>query len=558
MPKGEAGSSFRPKLTSGVERAPQRAMLRAVNFTDQDFTKPLVGIANTWVEGQPCNYHLRALAEEVKRGVRLSGGVPFEFNTIAINDAIAMGHEGMRASLVSREVIADSIELCTIGYQFDALVTIGGCDKTQPACAMAMARLNIPSIFLYGGSIPPGKWNGREVTIQDVFEGVGAHSRGQMSSRQLRSLECSACPTYGACGGMFTANTMACALEALGLTVADSAAPLAISKQRKVRAFETGVAIMDILRHGRRPKAVLTSEAFENAIAVVAAMGGSTNAVLHLISIAHEAGIVLTLEDIESVGAKVPELADLKPAGRFVMRDVERVGGLPVVMKLLRDAGLIHDDAITVTGESIRKRLVGVRYHRQDVIHHPNEPVRNSGGFVVLRGNIATEGAVVKSISTDRTSHRGPARVFDREEDAFRAIMENQVKPNDVVVVRYEGPKGGPGMREMLAVTAAIVGQGLKGTVALVTDGRFSGATHGLMVGHVSPEAAVGGGLCVVRDGDIIRIDINHHLLDADLTHNEIRSRLKGWRPPAPRYTTGVFAKYSRLVSSASEGAVCS
>ena len=545
-------------LTLGVARTPQRAMLRSIGFTDKDFSKPLIGIANTWVASQPCNYHLKELAKEVKRGITKAGGTAFEFNTIAINDAIAMGHEGMRASLVSREVIADSIELCTIGYQLDALVTIGGCDKTQPACAMAMARLDIPSIFLYGGSIPPGKWNGREVTIQDVFEGVGAHSRGQMSSRQLRSLECSACPTYGACGGMFTANTMACALEALGLTVADSAAPLAISKQRKVRAFETGVAIMDVLRHGRRPKAVLTREAFENAIAVVAAMGGSTNAVLHLISIAHEAGIVLTLEDIESVGAKVPELADLKPAGRFVMRDVERVGGVPVVMKLLRDAGLIHDDAITVTGERIRKRLVGVRYHRQDVIHHPNEPVRNSGGFVVLRGNIATEGAVVKSISTDRTFHRGPARVFDREEDAFRAIMKNQVKPNDVVIVRYEGPKGGPGMREMLAVTAAIVGQGLKDTVALVTDGRFSGATHGLMVGHVSPEAAVGGGLCVVRDGDIIRIDINHHLLNANLTHNEIRSRLKDWRPPAPRYTTGVFAKYARLVSSASEGAVCS
>jgi dihydroxy-acid dehydratase len=533
-------------------------MLRAIGLTDEDLERPIIGIANTWVEAQPCNFNLREVAQKVKEGVRDAGGTPLEFNTIAVNDAIGMGHEGMKASLISREVIADSIELGAVGYQFDALVAIGGCDKTQPACVMAMARTNLPSIYLYGGSIPPGEWNGKRVTIQDVFEGAGAVSRGTMTVEQLHDLECSACPTYGACGGMFTANTMSSAIEALGLTVHNCAAPIAPSELRMQKAYESGRAVMKILESNTRPRDILTREAFENAVAVVAAMGGSTNAVLHLLAIAFEAGVKLDLDDIERMGSMVPELADLKPAGKYVMSDVDMVGGVPVVMKLLKDARLIDEHARTVTGETLGERLEGVTYpSNQDVIHTLASPVRKSGGFAIMRGNLAPEGAVLKVTGASRNTHRGPAKVFDREEDAFHAITEKKIASGDVVVVRYEGPKGGPGMREMLVVTAAIVGQGFKDSVALITDGRFSGASHGLMIGHVSPEAAVGGPIALLRDGDIVSVDVEKRSLNVELSDAELGARRAEWKAPVPHYTHGVFAKYAKLVTSASKGAVC-
>ena len=533
-------------------------MLRAIGLTDEDFDKPIVGIANTWVEAQPCNYHLRDLAQKVKQGVRDAGGTPLEFNTIAVNDALAMGHEGMKASLISREVIADSIELGAVGYQFDALVTIGGCDKTQPACVMAMARTNLPSIYLYGGSIPPGEWNGKRVTIQDVFEAMGSVSNGTMTVEQLRDLECNACPTYGACGGMFTANTMSSAIEALGLTVPNSAAPVAPSELRAQKAYETGRAVMKVLKSDTRPRDVLTRQAFENAISVIAAMGGSTNSVLHLLAIAYEAGVGLTIDDIERVGKNVPELADLKPAGRYVMADVDKIGGVPAVMRLLSDGGFLHGSARTVTGETLGERLAGVEYPiGQDVVHPLSNPVRRTGGFAIMRGNVTPDGSVLKITGASKNLHRGPAKVFDREEDAYRAIMNHRIVAGDVVVVRYEGPKGGPGMREMLAVTAAIVGQGLKDSVALITDGRFSGASHGMMIGHASPEAFVGGTMALLRDGDTITIDVEKRSISVELSDSELAGRRKAWMPPAPRYTRGVFAKYAKLVSSASTGAVC-
>jgi dihydroxy-acid dehydratase len=546
------------RITSGLKRAPHRAMLRAIGLDDEDLQRPFIGIANTWIESQPCNYHLRDLAEHVKRGVREAGGTPLEFNAVAANDAIGMGHEGMKASLISRELIADSIELATVAYQFDALVTIGGCDKTQPACAMAMARLNLPSIYLYGGSIPPGTWNGKEVTIQDVFEAVGAVTKGTMTEQELHDLECAACPTYGACGGMFTANTMASALEALGLTVPNCAAPVAPDPRREQIAYETGRAVMTVLEEGIRPRDILTRKAFENAIAVVAAMGGSTNAVLHLIAIAYEAGVPLTIDDFEPISVRTPHLADLKPSGRYVMADVDRVGGVPVVMNLLKEAGLLHTDVPTVTGEPMGDRLTHGAFPKdQDVVYPLNKPLHAQGGFVILRGNLAPEGSVLKITGATRRYHRGPAKVFEREEDAFEALSERRIVAGDVVVVRYEGPKGGPGMREMLVVTGAIVGQGLKDDVALLTDGRFSGATHGLAIGHIAPEAAVGGPLALLRDGDIIVIDVDRHVIQVELSEEELERRRQAWTPPPPKYTHGVFAKYARLVSSASEGAVC-
>jgi dihydroxy-acid dehydratase len=546
------------KLTAGIERTPQRAMLRAIGLTDEDFDKPMIGIANTWIEAQPCNYNLRELAVEVKKGVRDAGGTPLEFNSIAINDAIAMGTEGMKASLISREVIADSIELCAVGYQFDGLVTIGGCDKTQPASAMALARVNLPGVYLYGGSIPPGEFNGKEVTIQDVFEAMGQVSKGTMTVSQLRDLECVACPTYGACGGMFTANTMASALEAIGLTVPNSAAPVAPSETRKKVAYETGWAAVKALESNIRPRDILTRDSFENAIAVVAGMGGSTNAVLHLLAIAYEAGVKLSLDDFDRLGAGVPELADLRPAGKYVMSDVDRVGGVKLVMKQLLDAGLLHGDARTVTGETISERMSGVRLPTgQDVIHPISSPVRKSGGFAILKGNLAAEGGVLKTAGSTRNFHRGPAKVFDREEDARQAIIEKKIKPGDVVVVRYEGPKGGPGMREMLVVTAALVGQGLKDSVALLTDGRFSGATHGFMVGHVAPEAQVGGTIGLIKNGDMVSIDVAKRSLKVEVSAKELAVRRKAWKPHPIKYKHGVFAKYAELVGSSSKGAVC-
>jgi dihydroxy-acid dehydratase len=463
-------------LTDGVERAPHRAMLRAIGLTDEDLQRPLIGIANTWAEINTCNHHLRHLAEVVKQGVRDAGGTPLEFNTVAVNDAMGMGHIGMKASLISRDLIADSIELMATAYQFDALVLIGGCDKTQPGCVMAMARLNIPSIYLYGGSIPPGNWQGKSVTIQDVFEAVGAVAKGKLTEEQLRELECAACPTFGACGGMFTANTMASAFEAMGLTVPNCAAPIAPDPRREQIAYETGRAILRILELGLRPRDIMTREAFENAIAVAAAMGGSTNLVLHLLAIAYEAGVELTLDDFERVSERTPYLADLKPSGRYVMADVDRIGGVPVIMKALLDAGLLHGDCRTVTGETIADRLRDVSFPTdQDVVRPVTNPLHPTGGFVILRGNLAPEGGILKITGTSKRFHRGPAKVFDCEEDAFKAVTEGRIQAGDVVVVRYEGPKGGPGMREMLAVTAAIVGEGLKDEVALLTDGRFSG-----------------------------------------------------------------------------------
>jgi dihydroxy-acid dehydratase len=545
-------------ITEGIEKAPQRAMLRAIGLKDRDFDRPFVGIANTWTDAQPCNFHLRELAVEVKKGVREAGGTPLEFNTVAVNDAIGMGHEGMRASLVSREVIADSIELAAVGYQFDALVTIGGCDKTQPACVMAMARLNVPSIYLYGGSIPPGNFDGRSVTIQDVFEAVGAVGSGKMTEEELRELESSACPSYGACGGMFTANTMASAFEAMGLTVDNCASPTAPSVGRQEIAQETGRAIMGVLDRRVRPRDIMTLEAFENAIATVAAMGGSTNAVLHLLAIAHEAGVRLSLDDFERVGAGVPELADLRPAGRYVMADVQKVGGLPVVLRLLQEARILHADCKTVTGETLSERLRNVSFpDGQQVIHSISEPMRPSGGFAIMRGNVAPDGAVLKTTGAATDYLSGPARVFDSEEAAMAEVIRGGIKEGDVVVVRYEGPKGGPGMREMLSVTAAIVGQGLREKVGFVTDGRFSGATHGLMIGHVSPEAASGGPIALLQNGDTVTIDVKKRSVDVGLSNEEIAKRRAKWKQPAPKYTKGVFAKYAKLTTSASRGAVC-
>jgi len=554
MPKKERSRL----LTEGVERAPHRAMLRAIGFTDEDLNKPLVGIANTWAEINTCNYHLRELAEHVKRGVRDAGGVPVEFNVVAANDAMGMGHVGMKASLVSRDLIADSIELMAVAYQFDALVLIGGCDKTQPGCVMAMARLNIPSIYLYGGSIPPGNWQGKSVTIQDVFEAVGAVAKGKMTLEQLKELECAACPTFGACGGMYTANTMASAFEAMGITVHNCAAPIAPDPRRAQIAYETGQAIMRILELGIRPRDIMTKEAFENAIAVAAAMGGSTNLVLHLLAIAYEAGVDLTIDDFERVSERTPYLADLKPVGRYVMADIDRIGGVPVVMKALLDIGVLHGDCKTVTGETIAERLANVQFPTdQDVVRHPSNPIHPTGGFVIMRGNLAPEGGVLKITGTTKRFHRGPAKVFDCEEDAFKAVSEGKIQAGDIVVIRYEGPKGGPGMREMLAVTAALVGEGLKDEVALLTDGRFSGATHGLMIGHISPEAMVGGPIALVKDGDIITIDVDKRTITLEVDESELERRRREWTPPPPKFTHGVFAKYAKLVTSASKGAVC-
>ncbi len=545
-------------ITAGPERAPHRAMLRAIGLSDEDLSKPIIGVANTWAETQPCNYHLRELAAHVKRGVRDAGGTPLEVNAVPANDALGMGHEGMKASLVSRELIADSIELAAYAYAFDALVTLGGCDKTQPACVMAMARLNLPSVYLYGGSIPPGSWEDREVTIQDVFEGVGAHAKGTLSAERLHALECAACPTFGACGGMFTANTMASAFEAAGLTVPNSAAPVAPSEARQQLAYDSGAAAVRAFEADVRPRDLLTRASLENAIATAAAMGGSTNAVLHLMAIAYEAGVPLELEDFERVSERTPHLADLKPSGRYVMSDVDRLGGVPVVLKLLAEGGVLKSDCPTVTGETLGQRLGGVTYPEgQDVVRPLDDPVHARGGFVILRGNLAPDGGVLKVTGASTDHHQGPARVFDREEDAFDAVKRGEIRSGDVIVLRYEGPRGGPGMREMLSVTAALVGQGLKDEVALLTDGRFSGATHGLMIGHIAPEAADGGPLALVEEGDTITVDVKGHTLNVDLAEDELDRRRAAWSPRPPKYTHGVFAKYAKLVGSAAQGAVC-
>jgi dihydroxy-acid dehydratase len=544
-------------LTAGPSRAGARAMLKAVGFSDSDLKKPLIGVANTWIEIGPCNYHLRDLAVHVKDGIRAQGGTPMEFNTVSISDGITMGTEGMRASLVSREVITDSIELVTRGNGFDGLVILVGCDKTIPAAAMALARLNVPGVVLYGGSIAPGTWNGHDVTIQDVYEAIGAHAAGRMTDADLHRLEDSACPGAGACGGQFTANTMAIAVEFLGIAALGSGSVPANDPAKANVARQAGERVMTLVRENLRPRDILTKAALENAIASVATTGGSTNAVLHLVAIAHEAGLDLSLADFDRISAHVPLLADLKPSGRFVATDLHAAGGSALVAQRLADAGILHGSARTVTGRTIADEAKGaVETPGQEVVRPIDRALKSTGGLVILRGNLAPEGSVMKISGANRMQHRGPARVFDSEEAAFDAVQHQAIKPGDVVVIRYEGPSGGPGMREMLAVTGAMVGAGLGESVALITDGRFSGATRGFAVGHIAPEASRGGPLAAVRDGDVIVIDVPNRKIDVEIADNVLKQRLAEWRCPAPRYTTGVLAKYARLVSSAATGAV--
>jgi dihydroxy-acid dehydratase len=543
-------------ITSGSHRAPARAMLKAVGFTDDDLRKPLVGIANTWIEIGPCNLHLRRLAAAVKEGVRAAGATPMEFNTVSVSDGITMGTDGMRMSLVSREVIADSIELVARANHFDALVILVGCDKTIPGAAMALARLDVPGLVLYGGSIAPGRWQGKDVTIQDVFEAVGAFDSGRLSAADFAALENSACPGAGACGGQFTANTMATACEFLGLSPFGSAPVPAMDVHKDDVARRAGQLAVDLLVRDLRPRQILTPDAFENAIAAVAATGGSTNAVLHLMAIAKEADVPLRLEDIDRVSASVPLVADLKPGGRFVATDFYAAGGTPVVAQRLTEAGRLHRSAITVTGRTIGEEASAkTEVPGQEVVRPLAEALQPSGGLAILRGNLAPAGCVVKATKSTPRAHRGPARVFDSEEETAAALTAGRIHAGDVVVIRYEGPKGGPGMREMLGVTAAIMGAGLGESVALITDGRFSGATRGLMAGHVAPEAASGGPIAAVREGDMIAIDVDARALRLEVSDEELRERLASWTPPAPRYASGVMAKYARLVSCASVGA---
>ncbi len=543
----------------GPQWAPHRSMYRAMGLGDEDIYRPFVGVASSWNEATPCNIHLDRLARAAKEGVRAAGGTPREFVTIAVSDGIAMGHEGMKASLISREVIADSVELMMHAHQYDALVCIAGCDKSLPGMAMAMARLNLPAVFLYGGTILPGKFRGRDVTIQDMFEAVGAYSAGRLSEEELYELECLACPGEGSCAGMYTANTMATMMEALGLSLPGSAAVPAAHRRRDELARKSGEAAVRLLEMEIRPRDILTRRAFLNAIAVDAAVGGSTNAVLHLLAIAHEAGVELTLDDFDRISRQTPHIADMRPGGRYVMADLDRVGGVPRVMKELLEAGLIDGDCLTVTGRTVRENLAQVRLppDPQDVVRPVSDPLSPQGTICVLRGNLAPEGAVVKTAGVRHLVHTGPARVFDSEEEAFQAISRRQVRGGDVVVIRYEGPKGGPGMREMLAVTAALVGQGLGEEVALITDGRFSGATRGLMVGHVAPEAMVGGPIALLRDGDEVTIDVPRRLIEVKLTAEEMARRREAWAPPPPRYRWGAMAKYASLVGSAAQGAIC-
>jgi len=544
-------------ITTGPSRAAARAMLKAVGFTDDDLRKPLVGIANTWIEIGPCNYHLRDLAAHVKRGVREAGGTPMEFNTVSISDGITMGTAGMRASLVSREVIADSIELVARGNAFDAIVALVGCDKTIPGAAMALARLDIPGLVLYGGSIAPGHVDGHDVTIQDVFEGVGAFAAGRIDAAGLRRLEDGACPGAGACGGQFTANTMAAVCEFLGLSPMGSASVPAVDAAKAKVAFDAGTLAMTLHKAGVTPRSIVTREAIENAIASVAASGGSTNAVLHLLAIAREAGVEIDLSLFDCISAKVPLIADLKPAGRFVATDLHRAGGTRLLAERLARAGVLHRSAKTVTGRTIGdEAALAVETPGQEVVRPLENPIAPTGGLVILRGNIAPDGSVVKMSGHTRPHHSGPARVFDSEEDAFAAVQSGSIRAGDVVVIRYEGPRGGPGMREMLAVTGAIMGAGLGESVALMTDGRFSGATRGLMVGHVAPEAAMRGPIAALRDGDVITIDASARSIAVELPDTEIAARLDRWKEPRPRFDTGVMAKYARLVSSAATGAV--
>ncbi len=544
-------------LVEGADRAAARSYLYSIGLTDDDLGKPIVGVANTWIGTMPCNFHLRRLSAKVMEGIRAAGGTPLEYNTIAISDGITMGTEGMKTSLVSREVVADSIELVARGHLFDAVVALSGCDKTIPGTVMALARLDVPSLMLYGGSIAPGRFRGEDVTIQDVFEAVGAHAAGNMSDEDLSELEHAACPGAGACGGQFTANTMATAFEVMGISPMGSAMVPAMDPRKDEVCFEAGRLLMKLLEWDLRPSDVITRGSLENAIAAVAATGGSTNGVLHLLAVAYEAGIDLALEDFDDVSARTPLVADLKPGGRYVAADLYDAGGVAVVAKRLLDAGVLNAGERTVTGRTIGEEAAAAEETPgQQVVRPLDDPIKQTGGLVILRGNLAPDGCVVKVAGYERTTHRGPARVFECEEDAMEAVTAGGIQAGDVVVIRNEGPSGGPGMREMLAVTAALVGEGLGDSVALLTDGRFSGATRGLMAGHVAPEAPHGGPIAAVRDGDTIELDIDNRRLEVDLPQDEIDRRVAAWQAPAPKYEKGVMAKYARSVSSASLGAI--
>jgi dihydroxy-acid dehydratase len=544
-------------ITQGRDRAGARSMFKAVGFTGEDLEKPLIGVANTWIETMPCNFHLRRLAAKVKEGVRKAGGTPMEFNTIAISDGETMGTEGMKASLVSREVIADSIELVCRGQMFDAVVCVVGCDKTIPAAAMALARLNLPGLVLYGGTIAAGSYRGKDITLQDVYEAIGANAAGKMSDSELLGLENAACPGAGACGGQYTANTMSTVMEMMGLSPMGFNSVPAMDPQKDDVAFRCGELVMNLLRNGVEARQIITRQALENAIASVAASGGSTNSVLHLLAIAREAGIQLEIDDFQKISERTPLLCDLKPFGRFVAADMHRAGGIRLLANRLLRAKKIHESPLTVTGKTIgEEAAAALETPDQEVIAPLDKPLKATGGLVILKGNVAPEGCVVKVSGHERPSHRGPARVFESEEEAMSAVTGKRLKPGDVVVIRNEGPRGGPGMREMLSVTAAIVGEGFGDSVALLTDGRFSGATRGLMVGHVSPEAALGGPIAALQEGDVIRIDVQQRLIEVEISDETIRKRMAAWKAPKPRYADGVFGKYCALVASASQGAV--
>jgi dihydroxy-acid dehydratase len=544
-------------ILSGRDRAPARAFYKAIGFTDEDLQKPIVGIANTWTETMPCNYNLRQLAVRVKEGVRAAGGTPMEFNTIAVSDGITMGTEGMKASLVSRELIADSMELMARGYMFDAMVALVGCDKTLPAGGMALLRMNIPGLLVYGGSIMPGRLGDRDLTIQDVYEAVGAHAAGKITDAELKAIEDFACPGAGACGGQFTANTMAMALEFCGLSAMGTAGVPAEDPRKGDVGYRCGELVMDILRRGVRPRDIFTRAAIENAIAGIATTGGSTNGVLHLLAMAREAGVPLEIDDFDTISERTPLLGDMRPGGRYVAADLDRAGGTRLVAQRLVTGGFVHNDALTVTGRTFAEEAaLAEETAGQDVVRPLDKPLKQTGGLVILHGSLAPEGSVIKVAGSDKQTHSGPARVFESEEAAMAAVTGHQIQPGDVVVIRYEGPRGGPGMREMLGVTAAIVGEGLGETVALLTDGRFSGATHGFMVGHVAPEAALRGPIAAVREGDLISIDLPNRRLDLQVAPEEVEARLRDFQTPAPKYAEGVFAKYVASVTSASEGAV--
>jgi dihydroxy-acid dehydratase len=546
-------------ITQGKDRAAARSYLKAIGYNDEDLKKPIIGIANTWIGTMPCNFNLRELAVDVAGGIREAGGTPMEFNTIAISDGITMGTEGMKTSLISREVIADSIELVARGHMFDGIVALVACDKTIPAAAMALLRLNVPGVILYGGTILPGKYKGADITIQDVFEAIGANGAGRITDQELLDIENAACPGAGACGGQYTANTMATVMEIIGLSPMGANGIPQVDERKHDAARHCGKVVLNAVRKDIKPRDIVTREAIDNAIASVAASGGSTNAVLHLLAMAREAGIPLTIDDFQDISNRTPLLADLKPAGKYVASDVDKAGGIPVIAKRLADGGYAHGGVITVTGRTFTEEAADVKETPgQEVIRALSNPIKKSGGIVILKGSLAPEGAVIKVTGLDRQTQTGPARVFDSEEAAMAAVMGRQIKAGDILVIRYEGPKGGPGMREMLGVTSAIVGVGLSDSVALITDGRFSGATRGFMVGHVAPEAFVGGPIAAVREGDSITIDITAREINLNIPAAELASRRSAFEAPAPKYTSGVFAKYVALVGSAAEGALTS